>query len=416
MLLPMVAGAQGVVEIDGICYNLSSPSKSAIVIKKTSGSYSGNVDIPASVTYNGKGYRVYCIGKDAFRDCSGLTSVTIPNSVTSIGDKAFSDCTGLTSVTIPNSVTSIGEWAFAGCSSLFSVTIPNSVTFIGKSAFSFCTGLTTITIPSSVKSIGESAFYGCISLTSVTIPNSVTSIGDKAFDKCTNITEVVSLIENPFSISGKASSTPTFSLDVFNNATLYVPVGTKEKYKSTSGWKDFLFIEEGTGSGGGETPTPHKCAKPTISYSNGKLTFSSETEGAVCQSTITDSDINSYSSNEVQLTVTYNISVYAKKDGYENSDVVTATLCWIDQEPRKEGIENGVREVSARALLIKSDGGRLTIDGAADGEQVNVYDVKGNHQGQAISHNGQATVSTHMKEGSVAIVKIGERAVKVMVQ
>ncbi len=107
------------------------------------------------------------IGDRAFSGCTGLTSVTIPDSVTSIGGYAFSDCTGLTSVTIGNGVTSIGESAFYGCKGLTSVTIPDSVTSIGENAFYNCKGLTSVTIPDSVKSIGNRAFYGCTGLTSI---------------------------------------------------------------------------------------------------------------------------------------------------------------------------------------------------------------------------------------------------------
>ncbi len=114
--------------------------------------------------------------------------IEIPNSVTSIGDEAFRDCTGLTSVMIPNSVTSIGYAAFYNCRSLTSVTIGNSVTNIVSSAFYGCSGLTSVTIPNSVTSIGEGAFYNCTGLTSVTIPNSVTSIGNYAFYCCTGLT------------------------------------------------------------------------------------------------------------------------------------------------------------------------------------------------------------------------------------
>ena len=130
------------------------------------------------------------IGARAFYWCTSLTSVTIPDSVTSIGDYAFKNCSSLTNVTIPNSVTSIGEETFRYCSSLTSVTIPNSVTSIGDSAFSNCTSLTSVTIPNSVTSIGSSAFSGCTSLTSVTIPDSVTSIGSYAFRNCTSLTSV----------------------------------------------------------------------------------------------------------------------------------------------------------------------------------------------------------------------------------
>ena len=165
------------------------------------------------------------IGEGAFGGCSGLTSVTIPNSVTFIGDYAFYGCDGLTSVTIPNSVTSIGDRAFDGCWNLTSVTIGNSVASIGEGAFGGCSRLTVInvdenntayfsidgvlfnksqtelilyprrkqgayTIPNSVTSIGRSAFRECSGLTSVNIPNSVTSIKDYAFEGCSGLTSV----------------------------------------------------------------------------------------------------------------------------------------------------------------------------------------------------------------------------------
>ena len=151
---------------------------------------SGDVVIPSSVEHNNVTYSVTSIGNSAFRECSGLTSVTIPNSVTFIGNSAFRECSGLTSVTIPNSVTSIGNSAFYRCSGLTSVTIPNSVTFIGNSAFRECSGLTSVSIPNSVTSIGNSAFYYCIGLTSVNIPNSVTSIENWAFSYCSGLTSV----------------------------------------------------------------------------------------------------------------------------------------------------------------------------------------------------------------------------------
>ena len=184
-------------KVDNIYYNLNNEDKTASVTymglytSDNKDAYVGNIIIPESITYSGTTYSVTSIGDNAFRDCSGLTSVTIPNSVTSIGDGAFAFCSGLTSVTIPNSVTSIGEGAFFGCSGLTSVAIPNSVTSIDRYAFSGCSSLTTVTIPNSVTSIGKYAFRGCSSLTTVTIPNSVTSIGSSAFANCSGLTSVV---------------------------------------------------------------------------------------------------------------------------------------------------------------------------------------------------------------------------------
>ena len=130
------------------------------------------------------------INDEAFRDCSSLTSVVIPNSVTSIGSYAFQGCSSMTSVTIPNSVTGFGWESFAECSALTSVTIPNSVTNLGQLTFQFCSGLTSVTIPNSVTSIGGYVFYCCSSLTDVTIPNSVTSIGPWEFAGCSSLTNI----------------------------------------------------------------------------------------------------------------------------------------------------------------------------------------------------------------------------------
>jgi len=176
-------------------------------------SYSGqNAYIPASlksvIITN-----IYNVTANTFNGCTGLTSITIPASVTSIGDNAFQGCTGLTGITIPASVTSIGNNAFQGCTGLTGITIPANVTSIGSNAFSSCsalasvtfaegfsmsignwfsnlTNLTSVTIPASVTSIDNQAFSGCSGLTDITIPTSVTSIGSQAFSGCSGLTDI----------------------------------------------------------------------------------------------------------------------------------------------------------------------------------------------------------------------------------
>ena len=253
------------ISVDGIWYNFNSNTLTAEVTYSgplpftVDNEYFGTVTIPSTVTYNGKIYSITSIADFAFQNCSGLTSITIPNNVTSIGDNAFFGCTGLTAIEIPNSVTSIENGTFSGCINLTSVTIPNGITSIGIGAFSDCTGLTSITIPNSVTSIDVYAFYNCTGLTapvynahvfafmpttysgaysipdgiesiagyafcnctgltSITIPNSVTSIGNNAFSGCSSLTSVTINSNNVLSknYSSNSSIKDIFGAQVTN--------------------------------------------------------------------------------------------------------------------------------------------------------------------------------------------------------
>jgi hypothetical protein len=589
-----------------------------------------SVTIPESVT---------SIGSSAFAACSSLTSITIGNGVTSIGGSAFSGCTSLTSITIGNGVTSIGEWAFRNCNSLkdfycYSKEIPqtgtgiftgspyttaklyvprsslssyearspwgsfgeilpitNTITYIvdGEVYKSYEVEYSATIIPEPEPTKEGCTFSGWseipetmpthdVTVTGSFIPNnySLTYIVDGEVYKTYTVTYGTSIAPEPvptkegYTFSGWSyipatmpatdvvvmgtftinKYTLTYKVDgeVYKNYTVeygavitpepeptkegytfsgwstipttmparnvtvtgtFTPINytltykvdgqvyktytvaygstitpepapTKEGY-SFSGWsglpttmpahdvtvtgtftinsytltyevdgqvyKTYTVeydaaiipepepIKEGyTFSGWSEIPETMpahnvtvtgtftkiiiKCATPTISYANGKLTFTCETEGAICHSTITDTDIKSYSGNEVDLTVTYYISVYASKEDYEDSEVATGTLCWIDQQPSTEGIvnEDAVTEVKALPILIQSNRGTITVQGANEGTEVSVFSVNGMKLGSAIATQGLATISTSLQSGSTAIVKIGEKAIKVLIK
>ena len=246
-------------------YNLSNKTELAVSYRGSSSNdysneYTGNVIIPESVYYQGTTYPVTRINSWAFGNCSELTSVTIPNSVTVISNGAFQNCSNITSVTFPNSLTSIGDMAFWKCICLTSINIPNSVTSIGSSAFDYTgiynnapdgvfyvdnwvcgykgnmpnnttltlaedtrgiggeafahsIGLVGVIIPNSVTVIDYYAFYCCSNLTSVIIPNSVNSIGSSAFYGCSNLINIT-IPNSVIFISDKAFN----NTGIYNNA------------------------------------------------------------------------------------------------------------------------------------------------------------------------------------------------------
>lgn len=419
-----------------------------------------SVSIPNSVT---------SIGNNAFEQCYGLASVTIPDNVTSLGNCAFAGCQGLTSVTIGNGVTNFGievflgctgltsvnissieawcnlsfynndsnplnyahnlylngelvinleipddvisipDCAFIGCSCFTSVSIPNSVTSIGGKAFSDCTGLTSISIGNGVTSIGGVAFMNCTGLTTITIPSSVTSIGFGTFYGCSELREIHSNNITP----------PTCGYHVFDgvktaNCKLYVPTGSKEDYAFADGWCDFVNIIEET-----VTDPSGEIATPTIAYENQKLVFSSATEGVEYTYTITSEDIKSSltdcADGMVNLSATYRITAYAKKDGKTSAPAVatlvwaTATLTPVDPASAPE------ISVDAQPLLITQQGGEVTISGITDGTLVTVCSVNGSvvTSSRAVGNSASLDLSSHI--GKVAIINVGGKSAKVMI-
>ena len=142
-----------------------------------------------------------------------------------LGDYVFNDCSGLTSLTLPSSVTKIGCYALSNCIGLTSLTLPSSITEIGELAFLNCRGLTNFTIPSGVTSIGSGAFFSCYGLISLTIPSSVTAIGSMAFNGCSSLTSIYAYMEK----LPETGSNLFLGCDA-KNCTVYVPKGTFDDY------------------------------------------------------------------------------------------------------------------------------------------------------------------------------------------
>lgn len=457
------------------CESLESVSIPNTVVNMGYSSFSGCRSL-TSVTLP---YGVTVLGQSFFADCKSLTSFTISSTVTTLGDKCFSRCESLKNLSIPSSVTSIGEHCFEGCKSLEAIQIPSTISELKTGTFSACSSIKEISIPSSISTIGDGCFSDCSALETFVIPSSVTKIGGACFALCTSlrsieipqtITELkygdysywwdldgqkemsiwstsggffykcssLSEIELPSSITvvgsncfsgctnlvkltSNAENVPETGYSVFGETPyntmgcLYVPENSAAAYKTAEQWKDWKNI---AAIGGGDIVI-HQCETPTISYTNGQLSFVSSTENAQYHYTIDDSDIrtaSTLSDGIVNLTATYNITVFATAEGYTNSEKVTATLCWLYAEPKTEGMTSDIAASKGNPVLIQSHDGTLSITGADDGTIINVYGVNGQQYGSTISHNGHAIINANLQPNSVAIIKIGGKSVKVVVK
>ena len=435
--------------IDVFRYLLDSDGKTATLVPKTDGKYSGDIIIPEKVKGNdGVEYVVTSLGASCFKDCSGLTSITIPSSVTSLGESCFDGCRGLTSITIPSSVTSLGDYCFRYCWGLTSITIPSSVTSLGESCFFNCRGLTSITIPSSVTSLGKSCFSDCWRLTSITIPSSVTSLSESCFSNCSGLTSITipssitSLGESCFSgcrgltsitipssvtslggycfsgcknletvyFEGKYCRSNYANLKIPKTSIIKVPAEYLQGYKDSFG-SDYQYIYAWNPDETGDDNKPvTQCSTPSISYESGKLMFACETTGAKYNYTITDTDIKSDAlseNGEVSLSAAYNISVYATADGYKASDKAEATLYWINAN-----LDNGtnINQVRTRGVVASAHDGIITLSGLDDGEVVKFFAADGKYLGSSVAANGAASYAV---SESLVIAKVGKDSIKI---
>ena len=226
--------------------------------------YAGDIEIPEQVSFNYVTYKVTGISNSAFKGCTDLTSVFIPDGVTTISLNAFDGCSNLTSITIPSTITQINSNAFLGCSNLSSVYITDlaawcNINFVNSNAnplsyanlFLNKKKIVDLEIPNDVTTISNSAFRGLKDILSVKSPNTVISIGKDAFRDCSSLTSIFSGIENPFGIDKDVFTSS--DKDIYATALLIVPVDKRSDYQNADGWGQFTYIiEEGQGGNVGQ--------------------------------------------------------------------------------------------------------------------------------------------------------------------
>ena len=354
VMMLMTASTAMAEVIDGLRYVLDSETKTATLLPKVGG-YSGDIVVPEKV--KGSDGAVY--------------------SVVAFVDKSFSDCSGLTSISIPSSVTSLGDNCFARCSNLSSITIPSSVTSISWNCFESCSSLTTITIPSSVESFGVNCFNNCRNLENFyfkgSLPNGL-----------------------------KGASIPMTCI-------IYVPTEFLQEYEGVLG-ASYEYYTWNPDESGDDTKPVTQCATPSISYESGELKFASETAGAEYHYTITDADMASNAYNKegkVSLSAAYKISVYATADGYTASDKAEATLYWINAN-----LENGtnINQVRIRGVVASAHDGIISLSGLDDGEVVKFFAADGKYLGSTVAANGAASYAV---SESLVIAKVGKDSIKI---
>lgn len=444
-------------QIGNLCYTITSIDEKTVSVEAAEKKPTGDVVIPSIVNYNGVDFSVTSIPDNGFAQCFEITSLTLPHTMKAIGSYGLGWLLGLKTLIFDNPQNiSAYPHAFYDWRSTFTTvkiincdeisllkqgfdlvnSLPTHELYINdkkvedyvvpdgtdeiKLLFANCNSLKSLTLPNTVKDISNWVARNCTALKTITLSSSLEYIRNGAFAECPELRNIYIKAATPPAtppntvIPPRASEWP-FSNGTFMFATLFVPKGTLSDYKNAETWNKFANIEE-IEYADAPVESKKKCSTPIISYNKGKISFTCDTESVEYISEISNTDIGTYTSAEINVSATYNISVYAKAKGYDNSEAVTATLCWIDVDPKTEGISNGVAEVRTRAVLIKSNGGQLTVEGINDGQIVDIYSLNGEKRGSAVGKNGAARIDTNVRPGSIVVVKMGEKSVKVIVK
>lgn len=370
-----------------------------------------------------------------FSECHGLVSVDFPEGIKYVDVGNFAKCEGLEEITLPVTLEELTNQSFSGfdgCSSLHSINIKDLESFmevnchtsifgrfikgepapvhlllngepvreihiaegkteISRRLFNYVPDIETVYFPTTIKNVN--GFYGCYNLSCIYLP------GER-------------MVQRPSETMGNYHfNTDGEREDYYKTFTIYVPGSLVDDYSEDEYWGQFGHILPLPGTG-------EKCATPTISYEKGRLIFSCDTPNAEFVASVSDADIKTWHQAEIDLTSTYVITVYATAKNHLRSDVVTASLCWIDVAADTDtAIDiDTLTELKAMPVLIQSHDGVISISGAKKDESVAIYDFSGNLL-TSFNHPGDTmTFTLEQPYNGVAIVKIGKKTVKVVIK
>ena len=332
-----------------------------------------------------------------------VTDLVIGNQVESLPDYCLNGFE-IETLTIPSNLKSIGR-SCINCEKLKTLIIEDSSDNLYWSLYSNMPNLTEIYLGRNITvEQYNTLFSGCSKIENLTIGKDVNTLKNISFTS-SNLQNVYMNAEEPITFQ---YSSP-FSSATYLNGTLYVPLGCIDKFQIADGWKEFWEIKEFDNTSNPEVP---KCSKPEIAYKDGHLSFSCNTQNAEFHYTITSPDCVSSSTSEgINLSVMYQISVYASAYGYENSEKAIGTLCWLESEPESSGIAS-VTNVSASPMLVTFNQNSLVVTGLDDGEDVMLYTLDGKLINHSRSEYGRANLTINLDGENIVILKTRNKSIK----
>lgn len=396
-----------VVEIpDEITYKDNVYQVTSVIYRYKSDSDMTDWSVASKIVFGKNIKKVDSEGSFSTLHAKNLEEVVLNEGLEEIGDRAFCDCTKLRKINLPKSLKKIGEAAFRCCQELRGViVIPDGVTYIPKYAFQSCSKIEGVDCGKSVTKIDYNAFSSCYKLNSVIIRKNIKEIGDLVFDYCKNLTQIKVLPELPPNCKTNTFGYNNPLPEIYTNATLYVPKGSKPWYYLGDVWKNFKNIEEKYNIG-------EKCKEPAISIVDNKIHITCDTKDAdIYYSLKAIDNVEEAKYDEpIMPSTKYILTAYAKVDEFDVSETVSFPFTVIQEDPTK-------------IVTIKADNDDASV--AVNGKNILISTANGVMQPTIVSTtNGSlvydGTVSGQsvipVTQGGIYIVKAGNTTKKVLIK